>query len=569
MKKSLLSLTLMLALASMAMAQDVYTSGYCTNEAGYWVAAVYKNGELLYSTSPNATLDHDPGSVLYLDGDVYWVDNCNTSDNDYNYGDVFRNGERWLSNPVGSQSFIRVLFTDGTDVYAGGNILIDGVLSPVIWKNDNAEPYLVFNSGESGAVYHAVMVDGVIFACGVKYVGSGSVRVGAVWGQDAGELLSFGMDDIPMSIAVYNGDIYTAVTNVNSHEGKVYANSQELFTLASSGHVTSIVVDAGDIYASGIDLTSYNEKIWKNGNLLHEKYSPWGVPDLAANSEGVYYAVNGGGTPQVWKDGQLLHTNENCDIIWGIAVDTECHQDSPLTLPFFDGFENGQTDWTCMGQWDVDQHNDGEASYWHRGGENLGVSPATGHHCAWHRYNSTYEQEGRLSLPLIDIPSGGQVTLSFKTYEQYPDDYGRESVWVSRYNINHEPQEVWTQTSPSAEWKTVNIDLSDYQGYVVDIYFEYKGENAHNWYIDDVSITQTVGVNESEDGGLAVYPNPAADCIRIDGLEANSEVRIFNTLGELVKTASVGPEREIGIGELASGLYFVRVGAANLRFVKE
>ena len=109
MKKSLLSLTLMLALASMAMAQDVYTSGNYTNEAGYRVAAVYKNGELLYSTSPNATLDHESSSVLYLDGDVYWVDNCYTSDNDFNYGDVFRNGERWLSNPVGSRSRINVL----------------------------------------------------------------------------------------------------------------------------------------------------------------------------------------------------------------------------------------------------------------------------------------------------------------------------------------------------------------------------------------------------------------------------------------------------------------------------
>ena len=106
--------------------------------------------------------------------------------------------------------------------------------------------------------------------------------------------------------------------------------------------------------------------------------------------------------------------------------------------------------------------------------------------------------------------------------------------------------------------KTVTIDLSDYQGYVVDIYFEYKGENAHNWYIDDVSIKKSTGVEENVDGGLAVYPNPAVDRIRIDGLEANSEVQIINMLGERVKTVRVSADNEISIAELPSGLYLVR-----------
>ena len=66
-----------------------------------------------------------------------------------------------------------------------------------------------------------------------------------------------------------------------------------------------------------------------------------------------------------------------------------------------------------------------------------------------------------------------------------------------------------------------------------------------------------------------VYPNPANDRVRIEGLEAGSEVQLFNTLGELVKTVKVDANSEIGIAELAPGLYLVRCGNASIRFVKE
>ncbi len=77
------------------------------------------------------------------------------------------------------------------------------------------------------------------------------------------------------------------------------------------------------------------------------------------------------------------------------------------------------------------------------------------------------------------------------------------------------------------------------------------------------------GVGENEQSSLQVYPNPAKESIRILGLESNTEVEIYNSLGELVKVLSVGPDQEIGIRDLASGLYLVRCGNVMLRFVKE
>ena len=77
------------------------------------------------------------------------------------------------------------------------------------------------------------------------------------------------------------------------------------------------------------------------------------------------------------------------------------------------------------------------------------------------------------------------------------------------------------------------------------------------------------GVDESLQSNLKLYPNPAKSSIHIAGLETDSEVRIYNSLGELVKVVSVGADQEISVRDLASGLYLVRCGSATLRFVKE
>ena len=77
------------------------------------------------------------------------------------------------------------------------------------------------------------------------------------------------------------------------------------------------------------------------------------------------------------------------------------------------------------------------------------------------------------------------------------------------------------------------------------------------------------GVGENEQANLLVFPNPAKESIRILGIEANTQVEIYNSLGELVKVVSANPDQEIGIRDLASGLYLVRCGNVTMRFVKE
>ena len=732
MKKTLLLILSVIAFVGMSVAQDVYSSGYYINSDHEKVAAVYKNGNMLYSTGSTPSYNHDSYGVLFLNGDVYWVDDCTDSNGDYYYAKVMRNDQVFLETPYGSRSHITCLFTDGMDVYVGGYMDIGGHHNPVVWKNNVPAPYLNFNASnyDYGYILDAMVVDGSIMACGYVYDNDLPGHVGVVWHEDYGQLYSLG-DVIAHSIDYYNGSVYTATYDIANQIGAVYQDDVELYTLTDQGGSGAVCIDAGDIYADAYDRVEQYGSIWKNGEKLYDLPHYWSVDCIVANSEGVFYSAD----RRIWKNDLVLYSFgfENAPTIHDIVVDLDCQNTGARTLPYYEDFETSETDWTCWTQWDGDQQNDGYASYWHR----CSSYSVSGNYCAWHRYNGTNDQNGTLTTPLLAIPPGGNATLTFKTYEQFPNDYFYEGIWVIEDGLKVLGDEVWKQNEPSEEWKEVTIDLSAYQGKNIEIDFRYHGLDAHNWYIDDVMITSdfqpcppvsapyverfdtglgecmyvieadhdgrcwewelgcqaavhpnSVGSNQGgvlltpsvmlsatkayqlsfdfrasiptkgesrgpvefsvwmvvdgnglgdledfneiwrrvpvestsefetvtidltscsghsvqfafvyqgvgeygwlidniavaektgvdENGpstgseALVVYPNPANDRIRIEGLEAGNEVQLFNAVGELVKTVKIDENSEIIITDLASGLYLVRFGHASVRFVKE
>lgn len=717
MKKIVLLILSVMAFIGMSVAQDVYIAGTAYNGVGTENAVVYKDGTQIFSRGDDPSFYHDSYDVLCLDGDVYWVDYSWNTHTGEEYGKVYKNCECFLNN--GNGSFVGTLFTDGSDVYAAGYQVIGGVEIPAIWKNDDPTPFLLCDTnGEKGDIEDAVIVENTVYACGYRF--NGTAYEGVIWVNGIAEYV---LDNwfFAECIAVYNGNIYTLVDErTDVYKCKIYMNGQEFYSLSEDGSAFGMSLDASDeLYVLGVDQQTV--KVWKNGDVLysHPEITDYTV-DIVANSSGVYYLTD----HVLYKDdGIVLATGEN---FYAFTVSEDCTEHG-RTLPYYEGFETGETDWTCWAQWDGDHQNDGEPSYWHR----CSYNSASGSYSAWHRYNSSNDQNGLLVTPLLAIPAGGNTTMTFKTYEQFPSDYYYEGVWVVEGG-HKASAEVWTQTEPSDEWKTVTIDLSAYQGMDVEIDFRYNGLDAHSWYIDDIMIVSDYqpcppvpapyvehfdtglgecmyvldadhdgtcwlwnamyqaaihprGVNISQEGGLltprialpadrlyqlkfdfrtilpkseswktveysvwmvvdgnglnnpedfneiwrknfitetnefetvtidlapysghtvqfafsyegfeafmwlldnievvektgmdengsnglAVYPNPASDRIRIEGLEADSEVQIYNALGELVKTVKAEANGEINIEELAKGLYLVRCGTATMRFVKE
>ena len=85
------------------------------------------------------------------------------------------------------------------------------------------------------------------------------------------------------------------------------------------------------------------------------------------------------------------------------------------------------------------------------------------------------------------------------------------------------------------------------------------------WANDDAYTTtfyysKCEGLNEEPESLLAVYPNPASNIARIDGVIAN-EVQVYNALGQLVKT--VRGSNEIPVMDLPQGIYLLRIADAD------
>ena len=75
------------------------------------------------------------------------------------------------------------------------------------------------------------------------------------------------------------------------------------------------------------------------------------------------------------------------------------------------------------------------------------------------------------------------------------------------------------------------------------------------------------GVDENGFSTINLYPNPAKDKIRIEGLEGRKEIRIYDSVGMIVKTLNINGEEEIDIHDLNAGLYFLNVEGHVMKFV--
>ena len=120
---------------------------------------------------------------------------------------------------------------------------------------------------------------------------------------------------------------------------------------------------------------------------------------------------------------------------------------------------------------------------------------------------------------------------------------------------------------------TASIAAIPADGYEFAKWSDDTTDNPKEILVDhDIELTayfNPVSVDESCFETIMLYPNPASDKIRIEGLDGKHEVQIYDAFGLLVKTMSIHGDDEIGIGELSAGLYILRIGGHAMRFMKE
>ena len=493
-----------MAFAGMSVAQDIYTSGcYTPSGASHTKAALYKNGSMLYEFGPGiSSFDYVAQDVSCFGGNVFWITNAIVG-NDPVRGIVQKNNgtiflDEGSDNDYGMNKL--AIDHDGWVVAAGckksGNFWraarwmcsADGNTSATVdWLGNTS-----YNSSAYGATWH----DEFAYTCGMQYTSSSAFR-GIIW-RGTSVYLELPYNYEPRSIVVDDaGDVWTAglYYDGSTTSTRVYRGNALIYTLSTTNsRAWDIYIDdANDIYVTGWE--GNNLIVWKNGTSVYSISGGSNSWAVKANSIGVYNAGYLGGSGKIWKNGSVLYSPSNCEQLYGIFVEEpECTDNEVRSLPFYEGFETGSTNWPCWTTVDVDNNNGGNhyRPFWGRIGTNGSVSPYAGNYFVHHGWGVN-AQEGWLISPRLFLQPGQDNTvLTFWSNEISSSYSDYRGVWISTSGIGTSNfTEVYSVSSPSSTWHQVSVDLSAYQGQAVYIAFKYTGTDGIGWDIDEVNVTES------------------------------------------------------------------------------
>lgn len=162
-------------------------------------------------------------------------------------------------------------------------------------------------------------------------------------------------------------------------------------------------------------------------------------------------------------------------------------EDAPQVITTFPWNENFDLALTPPADWTVSDV-DGAGTNW--------VGSATYSHSAPNSFKHGYSsavpdpgQNGWLITPAIQVPAGNYY-LSWWNYNVFPTWMVYNGVKVNTTNNPADPNwvEIWSNAAPASAWSQAVVNISAYAGQTVYFAFNYQGDNADDWYIDDVSV---------------------------------------------------------------------------------
>jgi hypothetical protein len=239
----------------------------------------------------------------------------------------------------------------------------------------------------------------------------------------------------------------------------------------------------------------------------------------------------------------------------------------PQALPYTSGFDNTaqQTDWQEFRKgllnnysWDI---------------SNAGGSSAPS--SVYHDY--PVGQAGTDTVidwwvsPAFIVNNGAKLSFKHIVYSiigsATPND--EFSIWYSTTTAdpatgNYQKIADLTQevTSNSTTWNDTADIIIPANG---NIYIAFKYKATNNWFtisLDDVAVNPAfgVGINETKNVRINIYPNPAKDVVTIKSDVDFSLVHIIDLSGRIVLFKNgIAGSSQLDVSSLASGLYLINI----------
>mgnify|MGYP002152219187 CR=1 FL=1 len=312
----------------------------------------------------------------------------------------------------------------------------------------------------------------------------------------------FDADYIGTPIPVVPQDI-TAIVHMFNDTRQVVARSQDDFEPAGDIPVFSVSFDITGEDGNELEgaVITVGTEAYAGGQYVIDELLP-GTYTYTVSLEGYHVFA-----------GQFLLVAEDLDIgVMLIEVDPFMVD----VFPWMEGFED-------------DFPPEGWAHYQlgGAGGWDIHSTAFEGDFAARHTLTGPGEMaDSWLVTPQVKLPEDEVMLLSFFERNALMGDYGYSGVWISSGSGNPELghfEEIYESATARGSYTERVLNLADYRGKVVYIAFVYQGEDAHSWWVDQVTVDQAPDVLEMPDIATLVA-------------EGRSDGTVYKITGEVIVT---------------------------------
>jgi len=331
--KKLFTIIAIVAIALNATAQDIYSVGYYNANEGTR-AALYKNGERLYTAHHPNQSSKATRVACTSQGDVFWLVNYyDDLSNTFSHSEIRLEDMVYASTENHSNIHITDLYClNNTVYYAGYQYNEDSVMVATVWKGSDFTEHWVLGDGVHPSCINDVEVDkqtSIPYFCG--YVIDGKKKASVWENQDL--LFSFDQDSINSSveityseatqIAVENGHVYTL--GIYEVEGAVtqdaiWKDNAIVLSVGPYYEFLQSICAMGDSYYYG-----YSSRDQLYTSVLKSDHSEMlrlnSIGKMLSTTANIYVLGEDFDSHFcVWKNFEELFQIENCDALYDMAV---------------------------------------------------------------------------------------------------------------------------------------------------------------------------------------------------------------------------------------------------------
>ncbi len=241
-----------------------------------------------------------------------------------------------------------------------------------------------------------------------------------------------------------------------------------------------------------------------------------------------------------------------------------------INAPFTEGFEGDLNCWKFFvndeGSNGFVVYEDGQYSY-----------ARTGSHCIMGTYSDYYDVDQWAVSPVINMPANAAgYKFSFFIYTtSYEGINSNYEVRLSNGGTAVEDFStvLLAESEGNGYYRQRTIDMSSYAGQSIRIAFRnITAMGGDALIIDDIELSNTVGIDEVENNVLSVSPNPASTMVSVSaaGIEGNVTVQIVDLNGRvMMQQQGAAQNFRFDVSNLAQGAYFVRMTGENVNAVRK